>query len=95
MRIFTNGKDSKSNLITWLKERKYKFNTYTLADEKKINVLLKNADHIDDSTVIRANLAQSGILPSRVQPYVTGYMRKNKIKSKLWHIILTAKPCSR
>lgn len=88
LRIFTNGKDSRSNLITWLKERKYKFNTYTPADEKKINVLLKNADHIDDSSVIRANLAQSGILPCRVQPYVTGYMRKNKIKSKLWHIIL-------
>lgn len=89
-RVFARDANTRTSLIDFLTERKYEyeFNSYTPSDEKMINVIIKGLDHIDDPEIIIENLTYEGFVPHKVQKRVTGYMRKNNIKSNLWHIVL-------
>lgn len=87
-RVFPCDSSVRSTVIDYLKEKEYQYNTYTPNDEKMINVLIKGLDHIDEPTVIKNALAENGFEPYDIKKHTTGYMRKNSIKSNLWHIIL-------
>lgn len=87
-RVFPADNKTRVILINFLSKRKYQFNTYTPTDEKIINVVIKGLDHIDDPDIIKENLAAEGFVPHKVQKHITGYMRKNQVKSNLWHVIL-------
>lgn len=86
--MFPNDATTRNSLIEFLKEKKYDYNTYTPSEEKMVNVLIKGLDHIDDEEVIMDELQNKGYAPIKIQKYVTGYMRKNDIKSNLWLIVL-------
>lgn len=87
-RIFPRDCQTRQIVIGFLTKRKYQFNTYTPIDEKMINVIIKGLDHIDDPDTVKENLAEHGFVPNKIQKHVTGYMRKNDVKSNLWHIVL-------
>lgn len=87
-RVFTNDAPTRLVLIEFLKKKSITFNTYTPSDEKMVNVLIKGLDHIDDSDAIKDALALKGFEPIKIQKHITGYMRKNNIKSNLWLIVL-------
>lgn len=87
-RVFPCDVNTRSKLIEFLNEKKYEYNTYTPANEKMINVLIKGLDHVNDPNVIKAALAEKGFSPFKIQKHTTGYMRKNNIKSNLWLIVL-------
>lgn len=87
-RVFPSDASTRSNLIEFLKQNNIEYNTYTPNNEKMINVLIKGLEHIDDGDVIRDALAAKGFEPLKVTQHITGYMRKNHMKSNLWHIIL-------
>lgn len=87
-RVFPCDSETRRNVIDFLTKRKYDFNTYTPSDEKMINVIIKGLDHIDDPEMVKHNLAAKGFVPYKVQKHTTGYMRKNNVKSNLWHIVL-------
>lgn len=86
-RIFPKTSELRDKLIEYLSLRGYHFNTYKQQDEKLINILIKNTD-IDDAELIRDELVSIGIEPHTIKRYETGYMRKNGIESKIWHLIL-------
>lgn len=90
MRVFAKTNDIRSKLISLLKERNINFNTYTPTDEKMQNVLLKGTE-IDNVDVIEEALSKNGIQPHKIQRFETGYMRKMKMKSNIWQIILLPK----
>lgn len=85
-RVLPKSNEIRTKLINLLKEREIEFNTYTPADEKMQNVLLKGTE-IDDEEVIIETLKMHGIIPHKIQRFQTGYMRKNKIKSNIWQIV--------
>ena len=87
-RIFPRDTETHQSVINFLTKRKYDFNTYTPINEKIINVIIKGLDHIDDADIVKENLVDIGFVPHKVQKHITGYMRKNEIKSNLWHIVL-------
>lgn len=87
-RVFPCDAATRLDLINLLKQKEYKYNTYTPSDEKMINVLIKGLDHIDDEDTIKRELSAKGFEPAKIQKHVTGYMRKNNIKSNLWLIVL-------
>lgn len=86
-RIFCNTIEIKNKLVEYLAKRGYHFNTYMKASEKYIHILIKNTD-IDDPELIREELQQINIEPVKIQRHITGYIRKNKIQPKIWHLIL-------
>lgn len=53
-----------------------------------INIIIKGLDHVDDPSTIEIELERNGIVPYKTEKFTTGYMRKNKVKSNLWHLIL-------
>lgn len=87
-RVFPRDVSVRTSLIELLEERKYDFNTYTPSDEKMINVIIRGLEHIEDEQVILDELAENGFVPHKVQKYITGYMRHNKIGSNLWRVTL-------
>lgn len=90
MRILPRNAEIRTQVIKFLDTRKVKYNTYTPADEKMQNILLKGTE-IDSSDVIEEALKRNGISPHRIQRLETGYMRKNRIKSNIWQIVLLPK----
>lgn len=78
----------RGSLIEFLTERKYQFNTYTPSDEKMVNVIVRGIEHITEENVIIDELSVHGFVPHKVQKYVTGYMRHNKVSSNLWLLTL-------
>lgn len=89
-RIFTKSLEIRKKVIEYLSKRGYQFNSYTPKDEKMINILIKNTD-IDDADYIKNELKEIGIIPVKIQRHTTGYMRKNNIQSKIWHLVLAPK----
>lgn len=87
-RVFACNETTRSNLIDFLKKKNYNYNTYTPSTEKMINVLIKGLDHIDEPRVIEDALANKGFVPHKIIKHVTGYMRKNDLKSNLWLVVL-------
>lgn len=87
-RVLPTDAQTRQKVIEIAKEQKFEYNTYTPSEEKMVNVLIKGLDHIDDSKVIEAALAAKGFAPYKIQKHITGYMRKNSIKSNLWLIVL-------
>lgn len=87
-RVFPKDAATRADLIKFIEGKNIGYNTYTPSAEKMINVLIKGLDHIDDANVIEEELANKGFTPHKIQKHVTGYMRKNNIKSSLWHIVL-------
>lgn len=87
-RIFPNSAEIREKVISFAKERGYAFNTYTPTDCKMINIIIKGLDHVDDPAIIENELESNGIVPYKIEKFTTGYMRKNKVKSNLWHLIL-------
>lgn len=87
-RVIPRDATVRASVIEFLNERKNEFNTYTPSDEKIVNVLIRGLDHVDDEQIILDALAENNFVPHKVQKYVTGYMRHNKIKSNLWLITL-------
>lgn len=75
-------------VIDLAKQQNIQYNTYTPNEEKMMNVLIKGLDHIEDESVIKDALAEKGFVPHKIQKYITGYMRKEKVKSNLWLIVL-------
>lgn len=86
-RVFPKTIEFREKLIEYLSKRGIHFNTYKQQDEKLINILIKNTD-IDEAELIRSELNSIGIEPHTIKRYETGYMRKNSIESKIWHLIL-------
>lgn len=86
-RIFAKTEDYRKNILKFLNERGYNFNSYLPANEKPINMIIKNSD-INDINEIKESLECNGITPKDIRPYITGHMRMNSSQSKLWHIIL-------
>lgn len=84
-RIFAISIEIKNKLIEFLKERGYHFNTYMQNNEKPINILIKNSE-IDDANVILKEFENIGIKPINVKQFKTGYMKKNDIHTKIWHV---------
>lgn len=87
MRILPKSTEVRNKLICMLGQKNISYNTYTPADEKMVNVLLKGTE-ISSEKVIENALKRNGITPHRIQRYVTGYMRKNSIESNIWQIVL-------
>lgn len=87
-RIFPKSSEVRDKLLTFIKKRSYQFNTYTASDSKMINIIVKGLDHIDDQTIIEEELSERGIVPYKITKFITGYMRKNNVKSNLWLIVL-------
>lgn len=87
-RVIPRDATVRASVIEFLTERKYEYNTYTPSDEKMVNVLIRGLDHVDDEQIILEALEEKNFVPHKVQKYVTGYMRHNKIKSNLWLITL-------
>lgn len=87
LRIIPKTADIRNKLLVLLDERKINYNTYTPSDEKMVNVLLKGTEISNDELIENA-LVRHGITPHRIQPYVTGYMRKNGINSNIWQVVL-------
>lgn len=87
-RVFPKNCEVRDSIIEFIKERSYQFNTYTPSDSKMINIIMKGLDHIDDQSIIEEELARRGIVPFKVEKYITGYMRKNHVKSNIWLVVL-------
>lgn len=87
-RVFPKDSETRSKVIEFLKQSKVQFNTYTPSNEKMINVLIKGLEHIDEPQMIEDELANRGFSPFKIQKHVTGYMRKNNLKSNLWLLVL-------
>lgn len=87
-RVLPTDAQTRQKVIEIAKAKKYEYNTYTPSEEKMINVLIKGLDHIEDPNVIGEALAAKGFVPNKIQKHITGYMRKNKMKSNLWLIVL-------
>lgn len=87
-RVLPMDIETRQKVIDFAKEQNIEYNTYTPSEEKMINVLIKGLDHIEDQNVIVDALAEKGFVPHKIQKHVTGYMRKNNIKSNLWLIVL-------
>lgn len=90
MRIIPRTSDVRTKVLDYLNTQQIKYNTYTPADEKMQNILLKGTE-INSSAVIEETLIRNGITPHRIQRLETGYMRKNNIKSNIWQIVLLPK----
>lgn len=90
MRVFPKSIEARNRLIDLLNESKINFNTYTPADEKMQNVLLKGTE-INEESVIRDALSKNGIQPHKIQRFETGFMRKSGIQSNIWQIVLLPK----
>lgn len=90
MRVFPKSLAIRKRLIELLNESKINFNTYTPADEKMQNILLKGTE-ISDERVISDALNKNGIEPYKIQRFETGYMRKSGIQSNIWQIVLLPK----
>lgn len=86
-KIFPKTNEIRNRLIDLLNESKINFNTYTPADEKMQNVLLKGTE-ISDKKDIEEALNKNGIEPHKIQRFETGYMRKEGIQSNIWQIVL-------
>lgn len=87
-RVLPSDAQTRQKVIEIAKEMNYEYNTYTPNEEKMINVLIKGLDHIDEPKVIEEALATKGFTPHKIQKHITGYMRKNGMKSNLWLIVL-------
>lgn len=87
VRVIPKDIKIREQIINFLKERQYTFNTYTPADKKMTSILLKGCE-TNEEEIIQETLNENDIIPYKIKKFTTGHMRANNIESNIWQIIL-------